>query len=66
MCGTKLALICPGREANYKLHDKLALKRDLLLKDELPATVLEELVREVQELRARLQAALHCGHVYGT
>lgn len=39
-----------------KLHDKISRKKALLYEDDLPATVLEELTCEIQELMIRIQA----------
>lgn len=52
----KLHLICPGHEANVDLHEKIDRKKELLYKNDLPASVLEELALEVMQLKARIRA----------
>ena len=55
----KLHLICPGHEANVDLHEKIDRKKELLYKDELPASVLKELALEISQLKAQIRAAAH-------
>jgi hypothetical protein len=38
------------------LHEKIDRKKELLYKDELPASVLEELALQVMRLKARIRA----------
>ncbi len=52
----KLHLICPGHKANVDLHEKIDRKKEFLYKDELPASVLEELALEVMQLKSRIRA----------
>jgi hypothetical protein len=52
----KLHLICPGHEANVELHEKISRKKELIYRNDLPASVLEELAIEVIQLKAKIRA----------
>jgi hypothetical protein len=38
------------------LHEKIDRKKELLYKDELPASVMEELALEISQLKAQIRA----------
>lgn len=54
MIGIKTVLVCPGRKRYPDLHERISNKQDLLYDDGLPASVQEEIVLELLELRARI------------
>jgi hypothetical protein len=57
MVGIKTVLACPGRARFPELHEKISARQDVLYDDVLPASVQEEIVLELLELRARIAVA---------